>query len=193
MNKLTNRVQLLSATLLVACGVASAAPVYRYADCTACAARIPDSNGTTDGVTTAAITVPSFMCTGTTVQAYALQLSVTHSNIGDLHVKLTSPGATNVTVVNRPSALGNCAGDDILATFTDLGSSQTCGTQIPALGGDRKATGVMATLGTALQTGVWLVEVRDQAAGGDGYLADAQLRMTCGYSDGIFTDSFELP
>jgi len=36
------------------------------------------------------------------------------------------------------------------------------------------------------------VETRDQAAGGDGYLRDAQLRMTCGYSDGIFTDSFEL-
>jgi hypothetical protein len=40
---------------------------------------------------------------------------------------------------------------------------------------------------------VWLVETRDQAAGGDGYLADAQLRMTCGYSDDIFNNSLELP
>jgi hypothetical protein len=193
MNKMTNRVQLLTAMLLGACGAASAAPVYRYVDCTACAARIPDSNGSTDGLVVAAITVPSFMCSGTTVQAYALQLEVLHSRIGDLKVKLTSPLATSVTLVNRPQVSGNCAGDDIVATFADAGASAVCGTKIPALGGDVKPSGIMATLGTALQPGVWLVETRDQAAGGDGYLADAQLRMTCGYSDGIFTDSFERP
>lgn len=193
MNRMTTRVQLLAAALLGAYGVASAAPVHRYADCSSCAARIPDSNGTADGQTTAAITVPGNLCSGSTVTAFALQLNITHSNIGDLRVKLTNPGATSVNVVNRPQASGNCAGDDISATFADAGVAATCGTKIPAISGDVKPSGVMATFGTALQPGVWLVEVRDQAAGGDGYLADAQLRLTCGYTDGIFNDSFEMP
>jgi hypothetical protein len=192
MNRMTTRVQLLAAVLLGACGVASAATVYRFADCTACAARIPDSNGTTDGQITAAITVPAFFCVGSTVTGFALQLDVTHSNIGDLRVKLTNPAATSVNIVNRPKVSGNCAGDDISATFADAGVAATCGTEIPAIGGDVKPSGVLATLGTALHAGVWLVEVRDQAAGGDGYLADTQLRVTCGYTDDIFNDNFEM-
>jgi hypothetical protein len=110
-----------------------------------------------------------------------------------LRVKLTSPGSTSVVVVNRPLASGNCAGDDIRATFAYAGSTLTCGTHIPAVTGDVQPSSVMAAFGTSLQSGAWLAEVRDQASGGDGFLADAQLRMTCGYTDGIFTDSFELP
>lgn len=174
-------------------GRAAAAPVIRYADCTSCAGRIPDSNGTTDGVITAAITVPGFFCGGTTVTAYGLHLDITHSNVGDLRVKLTSPSLTSVTVLNRPLALGTCAGDDIDATFLDAGVAQKCGTLIPAMSGQVKPAGVMATFGGALQSGVWLAEVRDQAAGGDGYLADAYLSVTCGYTDGIFIDSFQEP
>ena len=193
MNRMTTRVQLLATVIFAACGVASAAPVYRYADCTSCAARIPDSNGTTDGVTTAAITIPGYFCTGSTVQAHALQLTITHSNVGDLRVQLSNPTATSVNVINRPLASGNCAGDDIAATFLDAGTAVKCGALIPAMSGNVKTAGVMATFGNLLKPGVWLVDVRDQAAGGDGYLEDAQLRLTCGYTDGIFNDSFEMP
>ena len=194
MNKRMNEVRLLAMMLLVTGGIANAAPVYQYVACTSCSARIPDATGAGDGVVTAAIAVPSTACTGSTVSAYALQLDIVHSNVGDLQVNLKNPGGTTVSVLNRPvTTSASCHGDDISATFLDAGTTVTCGTQIPALSGDLQSSGVLATFGSAAQPGTWLVDVHDQAAGDDGLLRSAQLRMTCAYTDGIFTDSFEIP
>jgi subtilisin-like proprotein convertase family protein len=194
MNKCMNEVRLLAMMLLVTGGMANAAPVYQYVACTSCSARIPDATGAGDGVVTAAITVPATVCTGSMVSAYALQLDIVHSNVGDLKVNLNNPsGSTTVAVLNRPVTSADCHGDDISATFLDAGATVTCGTQIPALSGDVQSSGVLATFGSAPQPGIWLVDVHDQAAGDDGFLRNAQLRMTCAYTDGIFTDSFEIP
>ena len=196
MNKSTKRVQLLAVALAGACGLASAAvPVYRYADCAGCTARLPDSTGSTgvgDGVLTTTMTVPPEFCSGTTVTAYGLQLTATHTNIGDLKVTLTSPGLATVTILNRPISGGNCAGDDIQATFVDTGVVQSCGTKIPALSGDVKSSGTLSVY-SGLLTGSWTAEVRDQAPGGDGYVDDLQLRVQCGYTDDIFNNSLEIP
>jgi subtilisin-like proprotein convertase family protein len=194
MNKRKNEVRLLAMMLLITGAMANAAPVYRYVACTSCTARIPDATSAGDGAVTATINVPANVCTGSTVSAYALQLDIVHSNIGDLKIDLKNPaGSKTVSIVNRPTTSASCHGDDISATFVDSGSPATCGTQIPAIGGDKHAIGAMATLGSALLPGAWLVQVHDQVAGDDGILRSAQLRMTCGYSDGIFTDSFEIP
>src|SRR5215813_10404833 len=134
MSKVTNRIQVLAAVLVGATGLVNPALAdYRYADCTACAARIPDSDGTNDGVVTADITVPVDVCVGSAILGYSLQLDLAHTNVGDLKVTLKSPTNVSVVVVNRPVAAGNCAGDDISAAFSDTGSPVTCGSTIPAL------------------------------------------------------------
>jgi subtilisin-like proprotein convertase family protein len=192
MKKRTNEVRLLAMMLLAAGAVANANPVYEYVGCTSCVARIPDATGAGDGAVTARIVVPPTLCTGSTVSAYALQIGIAHSNISDLTIDLKNPGGSTASIINRPFSSATCHGDDIAATFTDTGATATCGTLIPAIGGHVKAADSLATLGS-LASGTWSVEIHDQVSGDDGFLNTAQFRVTCGYSDGIFTDSFELP
>jgi subtilisin-like proprotein convertase family protein len=195
MNMTTFRIQVLAAALLVS-GAAHADFQKRYFACAsgACPVRIPDSNGTADGVAAINFAVPANVCSGTTTVGYAVYLNVLHSSIGDLRATLTNPSLTNVVFMNRPVASGSCKGDDIDATFVDGAAALTCGTHIPAVSGDVKTNAVLAVFGIAPPaSGNWQLEVRDQAAGGDGMLLGAQLRVTCGYSDDIFNDSFEKP
>ena len=194
MNKRMNGVRLLAVAMLGVCGLAHAASAYRYVNCSACATRIPDSTGATDGIVTATFNVPAGVCPASTVTGFALQLDVMHSNVGDLRVSLKNPGgAVNVTVLNRPLSGGSCKADDISATFLDGGATVACGNLIPALAGDLKSSSALSAFGTTATPGTWQAEVRDQAPGGDGFLTNAQLRMKCGYTDVIFADSFERP
>ncbi len=195
MKMTTIRVQLLAMALL-ASGAAHADHQKRYFACASgdCPARIPDSNGTTDGVATVNFPVPANVCSGTTTIGYAVYLNVLHSSIGDLRASLINPALTSVVFMNRPVTSGSCKGDDIDATFVDGAAALTCGTHIPAISGDVKTNAVLSAFGSAPPaSGNWQLEVRDQAAGGDGTVLGAQLRVTCGYSDDIFNDSFEKP
>ena len=179
---------------------AGANPVTRVFKCATAGctpARIPDSNGTTDGVVSFTIPTPATTaCPGTTITSYAAHLSITHSNVGDLRATLANPAAASAVLFNRLSGgagAGSCTGDDINATFSDAGTVNTCNFLIPAVSGNAHSSGAVSALGLGWQSGNWKIEVRDQAAGGDGLVDDASLVVTCAYSDAIFNDSFDLP
>ena len=100
-------------------------------------------------------------------------------------------------MLDRPAdsvggTLGGCHGDDVRASFSDTAPVVSCATTIPAVSGTVKAAAPLAVYGTSWVSGTWQIEVRDMATGGDGFVNDASLVVTCGYTDGIFTDGFDL-
>ena len=179
---------MLAAAVLLGGLANTALADFRSVACDACAGRIPDSDGTNDGVLTGTITMPADACVGAAVLGFALQLDVAHTNVGDLKVTLKNPSNVSIVVLPRTAASAKCAADDISAVFSDTGSPVTCGDTIPAFTGELKSNGLMTTLGTTSTPGVWQFEIRDQAPGGYGFLNNAQLRVTC---DRIFANGFE--
>lgn len=173
--------------------------VFKCAPNAGCATtRIPDSNGTTDGVADFTIPVPAGdACPGTT-SSYGVHVWLEHANVGDLRIALVSPSSTSANALDRAAATGyadgSCAGDDVHAMLTDLGTSPvSCFATIPSLRGNLVASAPLSTLGNTWQPGDWHVQVRDQAAGGDGRTIDVALVVLCGYDDAIFNDGFDLP
>lgn len=178
---------------------ANANPVTRAFACTGAAcepARIPDSNGTVDGVVTFSIPTPATVCPGTTV-TYGAHLFVQHANVGDLRIALISPGFARVNVLDRPAesggVAGSCNGDDVHANFTDAGSAPQCADVIPSVGGAAHSAAQLSVFGSSWIPGTWQIEVRDMSPGGDGVVQNASLLAICGYTDAIFNDGFDLP
>ena len=164
---------------------------------------IPDNTGTLGTCQT--ITVPSGG--GDIVGDVNVSIASSHSWIGDLTFRLQSPGAEQLTLVNRPGRVGTGAGasdDLVVATPIAYDDSAPSGTSAESMGaGCAGIIGVTAGcpnnyipapdaadtpvggVGTNLaqftgdaSNGVWTLCVADSAAGDTGTLSSWSLTFT---------------
>lgn len=142
----------------------------------------------------------------TTITDVTVQVSAAHSWVGDLTVRLTSPGASVLTLINRPGRLGTGFGNDdnlvapTAITYNDAAASATlaedqgdgCAGTIGVTGGcpdnyipspDAGDTppGVGSNLAQydgADPNGVWQLCISDAAGGDTGTLSSWSITVT---------------
>ncbi len=138
---------------------------------------IPDSPG---GFVTGTLTIPA----SATILDANVQISATHTFIGDLIFRLSN-GTTSTVVVDRPgrttSGFG-CGGDNILGSFVDdegaagnwEGSCSAGSPAYPAgsrmIGGDPANPALMTVYDGGNTSGTWSLGVSDNAGGDTGTL-----------------------
>ncbi len=135
---------------------------------------IPDAGTPIDG----SLTIPD----ANPILDVNLQISATHSWVGDLTFTLNN-GAANTTVINRPgvpSSTFGCNSDNIAGTFvddegTDGAWETTCLAGPPAfpaggrlVGGDPASTNLMTIFDGFSTAGTWTVSASDGAGGDTG-------------------------
>lgn len=185
MKNLAARLVLISAALC-ASGWAMAQSTVTEVRCstaagTNCSGQIPDAPITTG--LTSTISVPGTQC-ALGLRAVAVRLEISHEAVGDLRVRLTSPGGTQAIVLDDlagPSGVaGSCLGDDVNAVFGAAGAPPTCGALIPAVSGSPRAVGNLIPLGVeTATTGTWTLDVFDDANDNTGFLNDWALQSLC--------------
>lgn len=146
----------------------------------------------TDNATiTSVINQTTFVAGGTLGGQISLQsvcLQITHSYVGDLTAKLTSPSGTQITLFHRPGrpTIGNfgCSGDNlnvcfIAGTGNTLDATATCG-NLPAYSGNYTASSAnLSSLNNGgLANGNWTLAVSDSAGGDVGTLVSWSLNFT---------------
>lgn len=113
----------------------------------------------------------------------SIKLNVVHDWVGDLTASVANPSSTSASLVSNlaGAGTGGCQGQDINASFSDAGSAQTCGGQIPTIGGVVSPVSPLASLGTATgaPSGTWTLTVADTANDGDGALFDWAVEVAC--------------
>ena len=179
-----------SAALVVAlagAGVAFAQhefPCVGTAGSTACTSLIPDAVGATPSVMTSSIPVPAGICTSPAVGRAVVAVDLTHDYVGDLRLRVSNPGGTWVTLLDRPPSSpplpGGCPHDDILGAFSDDGAPFPCSFTIPAGGGFMAPASPLAAYNGLATAGTWTLEITDYAHGGTGALNDWSVELTCG-------------
>ncbi len=102
-----------------------------------------------------------------TVTRVAVTADVTHSDLGDLTLRLLSPPGSGLNLVAKA-----CPGlQDVLATFTQDGEPFSCSGGQPAVSGVLKPqTGAMSLFAGFPASGNWGLRVVDDAAGDGGAL-----------------------
>ena len=111
---------------------------------------------------TSAITVPA--SSGTLLDLDLVGLNITHTNIGDYRISLTSPASTTVILINRACNTGGIA--NYANTTLDDSASVAIGATCPPLAGApyRPANPLSAFNGQN-PTGVWRLTVTDLGPG----------------------------
>jgi len=121
-----------------------------------------------------------------TVVSVRVRLVATHPWIGDLEVRVTDPSGATVVLLDRPGMPSNgypgpwgCGGDNIdlwLADSATAAAETSCPYGVtPALGGQLRPLGSLASFAGRAPTGTWTLTVRDAVAGDAGALASACL------------------
>ena len=127
---------------------------------------IPDGDIANPGCST--VTIP----TGGTITDVMVDLSITHTWVGDLTITLTSPAGTTITLGEQPGVPASgfgCDGDDIAVTFDDAAGltaadfENTCG-NAPAIAGSYQPIDLLATFAGEDAAGVWTICVSDAVA-----------------------------
>lgn len=146
---------------------------------------IPDTSGANSVLVE--LEVPSSQLVRT-VTDLRLSLELDHPWVGDLAVKLESPGGISVTIFDRtgrvpagfPGPFG-CGGDDVAATFRDdaaLSVDEVCSISTsPVLGGSLRPNQSLGGLHGLEPTGTWKVVVSDMQSGDTGVLRSLTLFM----------------
>ncbi len=110
---------------------------------------------------TSTLNIPS----GIVISDLNLNLNVSHTDVSDLTITLTSPGATAVQILN-----GACApNDNINATFDDSGIALVCGSN-PAVSGTILPVAALSAFNGQTSTGTWTLTIKDNASGNGGTL-----------------------
>lgn len=128
---------------------------------------IPNNNST--GVSRT-ITVPD---TGTVLDVN-LWVNITHPNVGDLQVELTSPAGTDVMIVDRPgnpASSAGCTGNDVDATLDDEGSSPVetqCAGTVPTISGTFTPNNALSGFDGQSMAGTWTLRVADRRSQNSG-------------------------
>ncbi|MGH8042320.1 MAG: proprotein convertase P-domain-containing protein [Rudaea sp.] len=144
-----------------------------------CSIAIPDN--TPAGVSS------TFTVSGcNTIDDVNVGLSIDHTWVGDLIVTVKSPGATSVTIVNRPGVPAStygCGGDNIRAVLDDEGAGgpveNACATTVPTIFGAFTPNSSLTVFDNTTGNGTWTLKVSDNVAGDIGTLNDWSLQLTC--------------
>jgi subtilisin-like proprotein convertase family protein len=144
---------------------------------TNCPVQIPD--GPLPGVSST-IDVPAVQC-ARGIQGVAVNVDITQNWIGDLRLVVTNPAAQTATLLDAlPGAPSvTCSGDDVVATFSDLGAPPTCqASLVPSLSGMVSPVTPLAGL-AGTTTGTWTLTVTDLVNGNNGALNDWGVEVVC--------------
>jgi subtilisin-like proprotein convertase family protein len=163
---------------------------------------VPDNNPTG---ATSTINVTQAL----TLTNLAVHVDITHTWVGDLKIVLTSPGATAITLLDRPGVPASGAGcnnNDIHVTFADgqPDPEATCtGASADAWPvTDAAPTMPLSALAGTSTLGNWTLTVTDGAGGDLGNIVNWSLIPTpafsgicnvCNDADIIFKDGFDQP
>ena len=132
-------------------------------------ASIPDNNNT-------GVSDTGNVATSGTLLDLNVEVSITHTWVGDLIVTLTDDSTgTSVDLMDRPGRVNNgngCSGDDVAATFDDgatIVAENQCDNS-PAIHGFVVPNEALSAFNTAEFSGDWTINVRDRAGGDTGTL-----------------------
>jgi subtilisin-like proprotein convertase family protein len=113
-----------------------------------------------------------------------VRVQLSHTYVGDLHIKLQSPLGTEVVLLDRPgypaSSFG-CADDDMDATFDDaatLVNETHCAGATPWITGGAKPAQLLSAFNGQSSLGDWVLTVSDRAAQDVGSLLAWELITT---------------
>ncbi len=120
---------------------------------------------TSVGTTTINSTINIPVGSGINISKMKVFINVTHSYSGDLSLVLTSPSNTIIRLVTNQCG----ASQNINATFDDLGTILTCGSN-PAISGTIKPVDLLSVLNGQNSSGIWKLTVTDNANGDGGFL-----------------------
>jgi len=131
---------------------------------------------------TSTINIPS----GVVISDLNLNVNITHSEVSDLIITLTSPNATAVQVLNQ-----SCPGtNNINATFDNSGSVLVCGTT-PGISGNVIPLNTLAAFNGQNSTGNWTLTIKDNSAGNGGSLNSWGLNI-CNIQAPLSNPEFEF-
>ena len=111
--------------------------------------------------------------------------NLTHTFVGDLKIEVTSPGATNVVLANRPGGASN-GGDNFTGTVFDDEASVAIGaggTAAPYTGSFRPQADQLSRFDGESQQGTWTLKVSDLAGVDTGNLNAWGLDVAVGGCD----------
>jgi subtilisin-like proprotein convertase family protein len=109
-------------------------------------------------------------CSGGTIADVNIQLNITHSWVGDIDAKLTSPNGTTVTLFDRPGVPASqygCDGDNLIVTLDDQAANSAaqlegaCSTTPPAISGMYKPLTALSGFNNSNASGSWTLAVTD--------------------------------
>ncbi|MCB9418726.1 MAG: S8 family serine peptidase [Ardenticatenaceae bacterium] len=111
--------------------------------------------------------------TSGTISDVNVSVDMPHAWVGDLIFSVSSPGSTNVTIIDRPGVPAStygCSGDDILATLDDAASSPVenqCAGTVPTINGTFSPNNALSTFNGQTANGTWTLRVQDAYTSGD--------------------------
>lgn len=119
-----------------------------------------------------------------TIDDVNVGLSIDHTYVGDLLVKLKSPNNTTIRLVNSPiNGNDNCSGNNLRTLLDDASPNANvdgqCGASVPAIFGQFKPSQALSGFNGATGNGVWTLSVQDVFPQDAGTLNDWSLQLTC--------------
>ena len=116
----------------------------------------------------------------------SLTLNIQHSWVGDLKMKLISPQGTEVQIMDQQCGLG----DNINATFTDVGLPFVCNNGVPAVFGTLQAQDAFAAFNGEDVQGIWTLRIEDVSNYDGGSVIGATLNL-CGSLVTLSSNDFD--
>lgn len=111
----------------------------------------------------------------------AVRVSIAHTHVGDLRIRLVSPSGLSGTLLDRPgvpATTTGCADDDLDITFIDSSAfvlESHCAGTTPWHEGEARAVAVLGGFAGESTRGDWLLVVEDRAADDTGTILDWEL------------------
>jgi len=105
-----------------------------------------------------------------------VSLTLSHLNVGDLIVTLTSPTGTSITLMNRRGGTG----DNLTNTTFDDSATISISSGIAPFTGRYRPESPLAGFNGATPNGTWTINVSDRAAGTSGLLVRWSMRVRTG-------------
>ena len=150
---------------------------------TNCSTPIPDRTPDISGaIINSTMNLPAICSAGQFVTSISPRIDITHPFVGDLEIVLSTPAFANVALVERPLAgSGTCAGDNIVASFSDTAPPFACSGIPPANGADpvKPDLFTLAGLLTFANPGTWTLQNGDFGIGNAGTLNSWSITFGC--------------
>ena len=132
--------------------------------------------------TNSTMSLPSICSAGQFVTSISPRIDITHPFVGDLQIILSTPGIASVGLVDRPLAgTGACAGDNVVASFSDTAPPFACSPTPPANGADPVKPDFFTLTGLLIfaNPGTWTLQNGDFGIGNAGTLNSWSITFGC--------------